>query len=299
MELRHLRYLAVLAEELHFSRAAERLGIAQPALTQQIQLFERELGVRLFHRTKRSVHLTGAGRLTLEQALRTLQQAEHTELIARQAGRGERGVIEIGYVGSAAFSGILSDTISTFRKTIPNVDLQLHELGIQEQLEALQDGHLDIAFLRLPVKQWPISLTSLTLLSEPIIVAMPADHRLAKRRAVAISGLADEAFIAMRYNEGVGFHAQVEDLCRRHDYVPRITQRAQQFAAIVSLVGAGLGVAFAPKSVSKLAIPKVIYRPLENIQEISKLAMVYRKSERSPAVSSFIETVKRWAKVSQ
>lgn len=296
MELRHLRYLAVLAEELHFSRAAERLGIAQPALTQQIQQLERELGVRLFHRTKRSVHLTGAGRLTLEQALRTLQQAEQTELIARQAGRGERGVIEIGYVGSAAFSGILSDTISTFRKTIPNVDLQLHELGIQEQLESLQRGHLDIAFLRLPVKQWPIALTSLTLLSEPIIVAIPAEHRLAKRRSIPIDTLANEAFIAMRYNEGIGFHAQVEDICRKHNFMPRITQRAQQFAAIASLVGAGLGVAFAPKSLSKLAIPKVVYRPLENIQEISNLAMVYRKSERAPAVASFIETVKRTMK---
>ena len=108
MELRQFKYLAVLAEELHFSRAARRLGIAQPALTQQIQVLERELGAKLFQRTKRSVHLTVAGRLTLEQALRTLQQAERTAVVARQAGRGEKGYVEIGYVGSAAFSGILS-----------------------------------------------------------------------------------------------------------------------------------------------------------------------------------------------
>ena len=293
MELRHLRCLAVLAEELHFSRAAERLGIAQPALTQQIQHLERELGVRLFHRTKRSVQLTVAGRLTLEQALRTLQQAERTELIARQAGRGEKGLIEIGYVGSAAFSGILSRTISAYRKTNPNVDLHLHELGIRQQLDDLQSGHLDIGFLRLPVKQWPVGLTSLTLLSEPIIAAIPAEHRLAKRRAIPIAELAEESFIAMRYMEGVGFHAQVEDICRKNQFVPHITQRAQQFAAIASLVGAGLGVAFVPKSLDKLPIPDIVYRPLANIQEMSNLALVFRKSEHAPAVVSFIEKVRR------
>ncbi|ARP98005.1 LysR substrate-binding domain-containing protein [Pseudorhodoplanes sinuspersici] len=293
MELRHLRCLAVLAEELHFSRAAERLGIAQPALTQHIQHLERELGVRLFHRTKRSVQLTVAGRLTLEQALRTLQQAERTELIARQAGRGEKGLIEIGYVGSAAFSGILSRTISAYRKTNPNVDLHLHELGIRQQLDDLQSGHLDIGFLRLPVKQWPVGLTSLTLLSEPIIVAIPAEHRLAKRRAIPIAELAEESFIAMRYMEGVGFHAQVEDICRKNQFVPRITQRAQQFAAIASLVGAGLGVAFVPKSLGTLPIPDIVYRPLANIQEMSNLALVFRKSEPAPAVVSFVEKVRR------
>lgn len=293
MELRHLRCLAVLAEELHFSRAAERLGIAQPALTQQIQHLERELGVRLFHRTKRSVQLTVAGRLTLEQALRTLQQAERTELIARQAGRGEKGLIEIGYVGSAAFSGILSSTISDYRKTNPNVDLHLHELGIRQQLDDLQSGHLDLGFLRLPVRQWPAGLTSLTLLSEPIIVAIPAEHRLAKRRAIPIAELAQEAFIAMRYMEGVGFHAQVEDICRKNQFVPRITQRAQQFAAIASLVGAGLGVAFVPKSLRTLPIPGVVYRPLASIQEMSHLALAFRKSEHAPAVVSFVEKVRK------
>lgn len=293
MELRHLKCLVVLAEELHFSRAAERLGIAQPALTQQIQVLERELGVRLFNRTKRSVELTVAGRLTAEQALRTLQQAERTELTARQAGRGEKGFIEIGYVGSAAFSGILSRTISTFRKTNPNVDLHLHEIGIRQQLDGLQNGYLDVAFLRLPVKQWPLGLASLKLLSEPIIAAIPSDHPFAKRRSIPIAALDNESLIAMRFTEGVGFHAQVEDICRKHAIAPRITQRAQQFVAIASLVGAGLGVAFVPKSVENLPIAGVVYRPLANVREMSDLALVFRKSERAPAVVAFIEKMKR------
>src|SRR5262245_14231836 len=126
MDLRQLRYLVALADELHFSRAAERLGIAQPALTQQIQALERELNVRLFQRTKRSVHLTVAGRLTLEHAVRTLKDAEQTELVARQAGRGQLGSIEIGFVSSAAFSGIRAKTISAYRRTNAGVPLRMH-----------------------------------------------------------------------------------------------------------------------------------------------------------------------------
>jgi DNA-binding transcriptional LysR family regulator len=296
MELRHLRCLAVLAEELHFGKAAERLGIAQPALTQQIQALERELGVRLFQRTKRSVHLTVAGKLTLDEALRTLQQAERTRLIAGQAGRGEKGLIEIGYVGSAAFSGVLARTISAYRKTNPNVELHLYELGIHQQLSDLNSRRLDAAFLRLPVRPWPVGLTSATLLSEPIVVAVPAQHPLAKKRTISITSLAQESFIAMRYTEGVGFHAQVDDICRQHQFVPRITQRAQQFAAVASMVGAGLGVALVPASIRNLRLPNVAFRPLAGIKETSTLALVFRKSEQAPAVVSFIEKVKRFAR---
>ncbi|UPK06473.1 LysR family transcriptional regulator [Bradyrhizobium sp. 170] len=143
MELRRLRYMSVLAEELHFGRAAERLGIAQPALTQHIQALERELGVELFHRTKRSVKLTVAGRVTLNEAIRTLQQAEKTMLVARQAGRGELGHIEIGYVGSAIFTGVLSKAISRFRRDNPLVEFRLNEIGIIQQLDDVSSGQLD------------------------------------------------------------------------------------------------------------------------------------------------------------
>lgn len=294
MDLRQLRCLVVLAEELHFSRAAERLGIAQPALSQQVQALERELNVRLFQRTKRSVQLTVAGRLTLEQAVRTLQHAERTELVARRAGRGEQGFIEIGYVGSAAFSGILAKTISAFRKTNPQVELRLQELGIRQQLDDLSSGRLDVGFIRRPVRHWPVGVTSITLLREPIIVALPTKHRLAQLRSVPISALAEEDLIAMHITEGVGFHAQVSELCRKHRFVPKIAHRAQQFAAIASLVGAGLGVALVPESLRNLRVPHVVYRPFsDTTKEMSELALILRKSEQAPAVVSFIEKVKR------
>jgi DNA-binding transcriptional LysR family regulator len=292
MELRQLRCLVVLAEELHFSRAAERLGITQPALSQQIQSLERELNVRLFQRTKRSVHLTVAGRLTLEHAVRALQQAERTELVARQAGRGEQGHIEIGYVGSAAFSGILAKTISAYRRTNPRVELRLHELGIRQQLNDLSSGRLDVGFIRRPVRHWPVGVTSLTLLREPIIVALPIQHPLARKRSVPVSALAAEDLIAMHSTEGVGFHAQVSELCRKRRFVPKIAHRAQQLAAVASLVAAGLGVALVPESLRNLRIPNVVYRPCSDT-EMSDLALIFRKSEQAPAVVSFIDKVKR------
>jgi DNA-binding transcriptional LysR family regulator len=171
MELRRLKYMSVLAEELHFGKAAVRLGVAQPALTQQIQALERELGVELFYRTKRSVKLTVAGRVTLNEAIRTLQQAEKTVLVARQAGRGELGHIEIGYVGSAIFTGVLSKAISRFREANPLVEFRLNEIGIVQQLDDVSSSRLDLGILRLPVKSLPPDLAIVSLLG--IIGALP------------------------------------------------------------------------------------------------------------------------------
>lgn len=294
MELRQLRYLQVLAEELHFGRAAQRLGIAQPALTQQIQSLERDLGARLFQRTKRSVHLTIAGRLTLEQATRTLEQAERTATVARKAGRGEQGSVEIGYVGSAAFSGILSKITFDYRKTNPDIELHLHELDITQQVDDVHNGRIDVGFIRPPVRQWPDGMTSLTLSREPIIIALPKGHPLGRRRAVPIAALANESFITTYFEEGVGFHAQVAAMCRAAGLAPRITQRGRQFAAITSLVGAGLGVAFVPDTLRNLRVPNVIYRALEGAKGTTDLALIFRKSEQAPAVVSFIAKARQF-----
>ena len=296
MELRQLRYLQVLAEELHFGRAAQRLGIAQPALTQQIQTLERDLGAKLFQRTKRSVHLTVAGRLTLEQAIRTLEQAERTAIVARKAGRGEQGSVEIGYVGSAAFSGILSEITFDYRKTSPDIELHLHELDISQQVDDVYNGRIDIGFIRPPVRQWPDGVTSLILSREPIIIALPKGHPLSRRRAVPISALAHESFITTFFEEGVGFHAQVAAMCRAAGLTPRITQRGRQFAAITSLVGAGLGVAFVPDTLRNLRVPNVIYKPLEGAKGMTDLALIFRRSEQAPAVVSFIAKARQFTR---
>jgi len=287
--------MSVLAEELHFGRAAERLGIAQPALTQHIQVLERELGVELFHRTKRSVKLTVAGRVTLNEAIRTLQQAEKTMLVARQAGRGELGHIEIGYVGSAIFTGVLSKAISRFRRDNPLVEFRLNEIGIIQQLDDVSSGRLDLGILRLPVKSLPPDVAITSLHREPIILAIPRGHRLARQKSVTLEALKSETFVAVQIQEGSGFNAQVAQICAAGGVSPQITQRAGQFTALAGLVAGGLGVAFVPDSLRHLQIADVAYRPLAGINQLSDLAMVYRKSERAPAVIAFIDQLKRSA----
>ena len=253
MELRRLKYMSVLAEELHFGKAAVRLGVAQPALTQQIQALERELGVELFHRTKRSVKLTVAGRVTLNEAIRTLQQAEKTVLVARQAGRGELGHIEIGYVGSAIFTGVLSKAISRFREANPLVEFRLNEIGIVQQLDDVSSSRLDLGILRLPVKSLPPDLAIVSLHREPIILAIPRGHRLARQKSVTLEALKSEPFVAVQIQEGSGFNAQVAQICAEGGLSPQITQRAGQFTALAGLVAGGLGVAFVPDFASSSA----------------------------------------------
>lgn len=293
MELRRFKYMAVLAEELHFGRAAERLDIAQPALTQQIQALERDLGVQLFQRTKRSVRLTVAGRVTLDEAIRTLQQAERTALVAQQAGRGELGHIEIGFVGSAIFSGVLSQAIAHFRQANPMVELRLNELGILQQLSEVGSGKLDLGLIRRPVKTLPPDVTVSTLFREPIILAVPARHKLARRKQITLDMLRDEPFVAVQIQEGVGFNAQVAELCASGGLSPKVTQRAGQFVTLAGMVAGGLGVAFVPNSLRHLQIPGVVYRPLADISQQSDLAVVFRKSERAPAVVAFLDHIRK------
>jgi DNA-binding transcriptional LysR family regulator len=296
MDLKRLKSMTVLAEELHFGRAAERLGIAQPALTQQIQSLERDIGVQLFLRTKRSVRLTISGQVMLSEAVRTLQQAERTILVAKQAGRGQLGHIEIGFVGSAVFSGVLAGAIARYRAVNPLVEFRLNELGILQQLQDVASGQLDVGIIRLPVKSAAPELTISAIYRDPIILAIPARHPLAKLKAVPAGRLRNEPFVAVQIQEGVGFNAQVAELCAVAGLTPQITQRAGQFTALVGMVAGGLGLAFVPSSVKNLKIPDVVYRPVSNSDQKSDLAMVHRKSERAPVLLSFIKELKQAAR---
>jgi DNA-binding transcriptional LysR family regulator len=293
MELRRFKYMAVLAEELHFGRAAERLGIAQPALTQQIQALERELGVQLFQRTKRSVRLTVAGRVTLDEALRTLQQADRTALVAQQAGRGQLGHIEIGFVGSAIFSGVLSKAISEFREGNPSVELRLSELGILQQLDDVSSGRLDLGVVRTPIKSLPPDVGITILYREPIILALPERHPLAKQKKIALKNLSDEPFVGLQIHDGVGFNAQVAEMCATGGLSPKVRLRAGQLVALAGMVAGRLGVAFVPDSLRHLHIPDVAYRPIDGMKEHSDLAVVFRKSERAPAVMAFLAQMRK------
>jgi DNA-binding transcriptional LysR family regulator len=191
---------------------------------------------------------TVAGRVTLNEAIRTLQQAEKTVLVARQAGRGELGHIEIGYVGSAIFTGVLSKAISRFREANPLVEFRLNEIGIVQQLDDVSSSRLDLGILRLPVKSLPPDLAIVSLHREPIILAIPRGHRLARQKSVTLEALKSEPFVAVQIQEGSGFNAQVAQIRAKGGLSPQITQRAGQFTALAGLVAGGLGVAFVPET---------------------------------------------------
>lgn len=295
MELRHLRYFIAVAEELHFARAAERLHISPPSLTQQIQSLERDLGARLLRRTKRKVELTDAGMLFLDEARITMRQAERTEQIGRRAGRGEVGAIEVGYVSTAACSGILSQTVSAYRRTHPMVAIRLHRMVAIRLLEGLAGGTLDVCFMRQTAK-YPPGVAGVVIGRQAMIVALPHDHPLAARRVVQAAALAHEPFIAPSFETEQGLAQHTLAVGEEGGFVPRIVERAADFVTIVTLVSAGFGLAIVPQSLSCIQLPGVVYRPLEQTKRPVNLVAAFRRDERGPATKAFISQIREQAK---
>jgi len=294
MDLRHLRYFAAVAEELHFARAAERLHISPPSLTQQIQNLERELGARLFVRTKRDVKLTDAGTRFLEEARATLRQAERAELVAKRAGRGEMGRVEIGFVTSAACLGLLTDTLPPFRRSYPLVALSMRKMETPRQFEQLSEGRLDIGFLRPPTR-YPTGVAAVPVARQPVVIALPQDHRFAKLAAIPARSLAEEPFVAAMFESDIGYYQQTAAVGEQGGFLPRVEERAADQFTIVAMVGAGFGVAVVPQSMASIHIPGVVFRPLTRQIVRTELVAAYRRDEQAPAVKAFIQHLRKWA----
>lgn len=291
MELRHLRYFVAVAEELHFARAAERLHITPPSLTQQIQVLEAELGARLLHRTKRSVELTDAGRRFLDEARKTIRQAEHTEQVGKQVGRGELGRLEIGYMMSTACSGIIVKVVRRYHAEHPLVDIRLHRLETPQQLASIAEGRLDIGFAR-PPNRYPIGLTGVQISRQPILIALPETHPLAALEKLTCQVLADEHFIAPTVESELTFGGYVLAVATQGGFDPKISGRAPDYMTIISLVSAGIGIAAVPASFVNLRIPGVCYREVD-VNHEARLALCYRKGDGAPAIKSFIQSVRK------
>lgn len=290
MEIRQLRAFLAVAEELHFAKAAERLGVSPPALTGQVQALEARLGTGLFRRTKRSVALTEAGRLLLPEARATLVQLERAEQVARRAGRGELGKIEVGYVASAAFSGLVSSLVATFRRRHADADIRLHEMDGDEQVTALRGGSIDIGFVRLPAVA-PRDLVTLTVARESVLVALPDGHAAARLATVPPKSLAADSFIAPRSDEHRGFEHHTVAVGRLGGFPPLVRHRAHDLITTLALVGAGLGVAIVPESLRNVGIPGVAYRPITGYRQQSEVKAIYRRDERAPATRLFISAL--------
>lgn len=292
MELRHLRYFLAVAETLNFSRAAEKLHIAQPALSKQIRNLEELLGAQLFLRSKHQVSLTLAGEVFRQQAALVLEQAKRAAHLAQRVESGEIGRLSIGFVGSASYS-FLPWVLRQFHNKYPEVELTLGEMDAPTQAAALRDGRIDIGFLRLPVTDKTIAFEA--IFHEKFVAALPADHRLAQASHISVYELSDERFIIFPERGGSGFRTQITDICQSFGFLPLIAQEAAPMQNVIGLVGAGLGISIIPESVQKIQMPEVVYRPLLENLPMATIALAWRKGDTSKGVKAFSEVAREIA----
>ncbi|MGI8499994.1 MAG: LysR family transcriptional regulator [Hassallia sp.] len=285
MELRHLRYFMTLAEELHFGRAAERLHIAQPPLSQQIRQLETELGFELFHRTKRKVQLTEAGQVFLDEVQQIFKQLEQAIQIGRQTNRGEMGQLVIGFVSSAPYN-ILPTILRAFRSSVPEVRLELHELTTNQQFRWLRESRIDVGFVRPPVED---ALNFEIIFQESLMVALPDTHELANHSNVCLRSLKNEPFILFPRLLAPGLYDLIISLCQQAGFSPNVTQEAIQMQTIVSLVAGGLGIAIVPESLQNLQRTGVVYKTVQEPTPKTAIAIIWRKNDASAIVQKFLE----------
>lgn len=279
----------VLAEELHFGRAAARLGIAQPPLSQQIRRLEEKVGHPLFDRGPTRVTLTAAGRELLPAAQRALADLDAGLRAARSIGSGERGVLRIGFAASLALT-ILPDVLRTYRQRFPDVELDIHEMTSSPQLTALRDGAVDIGLLREPPEDEP-EFGFRTVLREPFVAVLPAGHRLASERTVPVAELADDPFVLLPRAVGPQLHDRIVGLCTDAGFTPRITQRAVEWQTMCALVQAGLGVTLAPASIRRIRLDGVAHRRIAPADARTTVAVAWRRDDRSPLVANLLSVV--------
>jgi DNA-binding transcriptional LysR family regulator len=295
IELRLFRYFVTIAEERHFSSAAERLGISPSTLTHQIQALEAHLGVRLCHRRpKTRVELTEAGQRFLEQAQQVLRQVAEAESAARKAARGEVGRIEIGYMMSVSCSGLIQKCVGGFQRSHPAIDISLHRLETMPQVAAIVEGRLDFGFVR-PPKQYPPELDGFIVFEQPMVVALPADHALARRKRIKPADLSNEVFVTTSLEMDIGFLKYTEAVTSIANFVPTVSKRVPDVFTVLTYISAGYGVGVIARSLGKLAIPNVVIKELDvPAPPLSPIACVYRRNESAPAAAAFIHTMRRY-----
>ncbi len=285
IELRHLRYFIAVAEELHFSRAAERLHIAQPPLSQQIRQLEEWIGHPLFLRTSRSVRLTPAGKELLLRVSQTMRKLESDIRNTRQVGRGETGTLAIGFVGSSILTS-LPNLLNHYRKQYPDVKLRLQEFYTSTLVEALQDGTMDVGFLRDPEEVEGLHMER--MLAEPFIAILPSSHRLARKKSIAIPSLRGEPFVLFSRSCGEGAWAKTVGMCEQHGFLPKIVQEGPHWLTLLRLVGAGIGVTLAPKCVGEIATGNVACLSIQNSIARSNIELAHRDDVKCPITHGFL-----------
>ena len=288
IELRHLRYFLAVAETLHFGRAAKKLGMAQPPLSQQIRRLETMLGAPLFDRTTRGVNLTAAGTKLRERAAATMTRLADDLEQTRRVARGEEGRLTVGFSGSVMFTE-LPGALQRYRRAYPQVEVRLREMWTSEQMPALADGSIDVGFLRDGERRPELALTP--LLREAFQVALPADHRLRRQRTVDPASLEGEPFVLFSRRMGNLAYDRTIRCCLDAGFQPRIVQEAPQFPTLIRLVAAGLGVSLVPACVATIAFPGAVFRQIRS-KRWTSVDIGARIDGTNVTAAAFVETVR-------
>jgi DNA-binding transcriptional LysR family regulator len=292
IELRQLRHFVAVAEELHFGRAAARLHMTQPPLSQSIQALEAALGCDLFSRTRRSVQLTSAGQALLSEAQRLLQQAAALPAMVRRAAQGESGRLTLAFVSTADYS-VLPSLLREFRSAYPQVQIELREATTDIQLEDLARERIDAGLLIPPLpERLKAELDYVPLLNEPLVAALPQATAKGKG-ALRLRSLNELPLIIFPREIAPVLHDAILGCFRDAGLTPHIGQEAIQMQTIVGLVSAGMGMALVPQSVSNLKRPGVEYRNLQDKTPLVETGLAWRRDNASPVLRAFLEHLRK------
>lgn len=288
IELRHLRYFVAVAEELHFGRAAARLNISQPPLSQQIQILEAQVGAKLLARTNRSVSLTAAGTQFLADSRQILSQVEAAAVRAARLHQGETGELRIGFTSSAPFIKPISDSLSQFRRGYPDVHLQTLEINTRAQIAPLNEGELELGLMR--NTHLPDTLDWQLILREPLMAMVHRENPLAARPTISLRELADQPFVFFDPHVGTGLYDDILGLLHRYDVQPLIAQEVGEAMTIIGLVAAGLGVSILPASFQRIQLNEMRWLPITEADAVSEMWLVWSKHhEKSAAALRFMQ----------
>ncbi|APE45664.1 hypothetical protein BOO69_19080 (plasmid) [Sulfitobacter alexandrii] len=292
MNLRQIRHFVIVAEELHFARAAARLNMTQPPLSMSIRKLERSIGVALFDRSAKRVALTPAGAIWLEYARRLLAEAEAMPQIARRAARGETGVLRLSFVSIASFT-LLPDLVCRYRRALPDVRVELREATSDVQLEGLRKGEIDAGIVIGPTGHFGGGLAHRPLLQEPLVAAVPAAWPVARHEDVDFAALADAPLILFPRHFAPSYHDAVAACYAGQGRSMRIHQEAIQIPTILGLVAAGMGMSLVPRSMLGMERSGVRYLSLKGTAPLIELCMVWRDDQSKPVLKSFLSLLDR------
>lgn len=291
MELKHLRFVIALAEELHFGRAAARLYISQPPLSQHIKKLENELGTKLFVRTKRKVQVTEAGEILVARARQILCDVDRTVQLVAKAGHGESGSLKIGCLNSSRHT--LSDAIRMFARKYPHVRLEMLGIVASERIEALHTGRIDIGFINIPIED-PYLIVK-PLFWDPLVAAFPLHHRLASRKNVPIAALSGERFVVISRRVKPTIHNLVITMCQEAGFNPQIVQEADDLQSMATMVAAGVGISIVAATVQPFQRNEIVLRALQPPGHLVGVGAAYMRDNPSNVLRLFLQILERLA----